>query len=250
MNETFDVLSSYILRTAPGVVLGASLLFLLKKKELAIRIAIYIGLFILIRDAMTPSGLWRLGNEGGLWLRFSPDSMLLLLLGAGSLGMVLAMNVYDPEARGLLIWFKASPFKGILVGVVSAFIVALPIIVLYRFTPLDIRGGPVTPSLLPAILVTAMLGNLYEETLFRGYLQGCLEKSFGFPWWKPAVLSGAAFGFGHSFLALTVTSVGFPLLAFATWEGVIAGLARAKFGLIPATITHGLAVFILAGGFF
>ena len=250
MAESLSLLSTYFMRIAPGLLLGGCFLFLLKKRELAIRIAIYISLFILIRDAMTPLELWRLGSEAGFWLRFTPNSFLLVLLGAGSLGVVLVMNYCDREAKSLLVWFRASPIIGILVGTAAAIVVVLPAVAVYRFTDLDMRGGPVPTGLLPAILTTTMLGNLYEETLFRGYLQGYLEKSFPSPWWKPAVLSGVAFGFGHSFLALTVTNVGPMLLVFATWEGVIAGLVRAKFGVIPATFAHGLAIFLLAGGFF
>lgn len=199
---------------------------------------------------MTPLELWRLGNEGGLWLRFAPNSVLLFLFGAGSLGIVWGMNFYDAEAKSLLVWFRGPPLIGIAAGVASAGLVVLPIAAIYQFFPLDMRGGPVSQSLLPAILVTAMLGNLYEETLFRGYLQGYLERIFKSSWWKPAVLSGLAFGFGHSFLALTVTSAGWSLLAFASWEGLLAGFVKAKFGLAAATLCHGLAIFILAGGFF
>ena len=49
-------------------------------------------------------------------------------------------------------------------------------------------------------------------------------------------------------LALTVTDVGYPLLLFALYEGVIAGLVAMKYGVIPAALTHGLAIFIISSG--
>lgn len=65
---------------------------------------------------------------------------------------------------------------------------------------------------------------------------------------KAAILSGVLFGFGHSFLAITVTNIGLPILLFATYEGIVAGFVRMKYGLIGATLTHGLAIFLLASG--
>jgi hypothetical protein len=103
-------------------------------------------------------------------------------------------------------------------------------------------------SLLPFLLFIALSGNLYEEVLFRGYLYGWLT---GKEEMRPAaagLLSGLFFSFGHVFLAFTVTSVGLPLLIFALWEGCLAGLVRSRFGVIPAVLTHGLAVFVVASG--
>jgi hypothetical protein len=248
MIEIISVLQNYLVRLLPGILLGLALLAVLRGRLLPLRLAVYIGLFILIRDVMTPLGLWRLGPEAGLWLRFHPDPLLLVLLGLGSLSLVLAMNLYDREARSLLVWFRGPPSRGLLVGIGCAALVACPVLILYHFVPLDQRGGAVARSLLPALLVMTLLGNLYEEVLFRGYLQGYLEKHLTAAWWTPALLAGLAFGFGHSFLALAVTEVGWTLLAFATWEGIWAGLVRARYGILPATLTHGLAIFLLTGG--
>ena len=38
------------------------------------------------------------------------------------------------------------------------------------------------------------------------------------------------------------------LLAFTLWEGTIAGLVGAKGGVLPATLTHGGAIFLLSSG--
>jgi hypothetical protein len=62
------------------------------------------------------------------------------------------------------------------------------------------------------------------------------------------LVSGVFFSFGHVFLAFNVTTVGISVLVFALWEGSLAGLVRSRFGVIPATLTHGLAVFLLTSG--
>jgi len=93
------------------------------------------------------------------------------------------------------------------------------------------------------------LGNFYEELLFRGFLQDYLSTTLELGSLRAALVSGAAFAAGHSFLAVTVSSVGAPLLLFALYEGSIAGLIRMRRGLLPAVISHGGAIFLLAGGF-
>jgi uncharacterized protein len=98
------------------------------------------------------------------------------------------------------------------------------------------------------VLVVALLGNLYEEVLFRGYLQGYLQTGCGMGRYRAGIASGLLFGLGHSFLALTVTAVGWPVLLFATHEGIVCGVIRARRGVAAAVVTHGLAIFVLASG--
>lgn len=62
------------------------------------------------------------------------------------------------------------------------------------------------------------------------------------------LLSGVFFAFGHVFLAFNVTSVRISILIFTLWEGCLAGLVRSKFGVVPAVLTHGLAIFLLTSG--
>ena len=128
------------------------------------------------------------------------------------------------------------------------FRVVLPLFITYRFVPIELRGGEVATGLIIPILLVTLLGNFLEEVLFRGYLQGYLEQKAGFSPLRAAVASGVGFAFGHIFLAVTVTNAGLNLLLFALYEGVIAGLVRMKYGVIPATLTHGFAIFLLTSG--
>jgi membrane protease YdiL (CAAX protease family) len=91
-----------------------------------------------------------------------------------------------------------------------------------------------------------MLGNFVEEGLFRGYLLGYL-KEYQSPL-AAGISSGVIFAFCHIFLAITVTDTGYPLLVFALWEGCIAGIVGSRYGVIPATISHGGAIFLLSSG--
>jgi len=238
----------YMVRILPGIALAVLFMCLVPKRAMAVRIFGYILIFILIRDAMTPLGFWNFGTGGFFWIRFTSSPLLLVLFGLTSAGVVAGMLFFDRELGMLVTWIKGQCLNAILTGLAGTIAVVLPMVIVYRFTPIAGRGGHVDTGLIIPLLVVALLGNLYEETLFRGFFQGYLEKVMEMPAFRAAVLSGVAFAFCHVFLALTVTNVGYPLLAFAFYEGIIAGLVRMRAGTIPATITHGGAIFILGSG--
>jgi membrane protease YdiL (CAAX protease family) len=123
---------------------------------------------------------------------------------------------------------------------------AAPTLLLSLATPLSARGGAVAVTLLPVLLLFSLAGNLAEEVLFRGFLQGRLERDAGPV--RAAVLSAVLFAACHAFLASTVTDVGWPLPAFTLYEGLICAFLRLRGGVIPAALAHGTAIFLLASG--
>lgn len=72
---TVSVLLDYAARLVPGFALFAACLVLVPMRATGARIALYIGLFVLVRDTMTPAGLWRIG--AGMRLGFHPDPAVL-----------------------------------------------------------------------------------------------------------------------------------------------------------------------------
>lgn len=242
----WQLLADYLIRLLPAIILFAGVVILLPSDKKGIRIMLYIMLFIVIRDLMTPLGFWSFGTEGGFWIRFIDQPWLLVLFGLSCLGIVAAIYLLDKDSRESVVWLKGNKAFGILMGITGALVVVLPLFLIYLNTPIAQRGGEVAMNMIPALLIVTLFGNLYEEFLFRGLFQGYIEKSVS--GLKAGILSGFMFGFGHVFLALTVTDVGIPLLLFTLWEGILCGLIRWKWGTIPATLTHGLAIFILSSG--
>lgn len=49
-------------------------------------------------------------------------------------------------------------------------------------------------------------------------------------------------------LATTMAEVGWPLLAFTLWEGLICAFLRMRRGVITAALAHGVAIFLLGSG--
>lgn len=200
--------------------------------------------FILIRDAMTPTGLWEFGLVGGLvpWLRMTDNPVVLVTFGLGSLLLVVA-TLRDKQLRTLVHW-GTPKVSTIVLGVLGGVLAAAPVLLISAGHPIEMRGGTVAIGILPALAFMALAGNLGEEVFFRGYLQGRLEQAM--PALRAALLSAFIFAACHAYLATTVTDVGWPLLAFVLWEGLICAFLRMHRGVIPAAIAHGLAIFLLS----
>ena len=196
---------------------------------------------------MTPVGFWDFGATDSFvfWMRFISDPTILIALGISSLLLTTGIVAMSTKANNLIYWGTFS-IKSVSLGMLGATVVAAPFLAMYQLVPVDNRGGSVALSVLPALLFIALAGNLMEEVIFRGYWQGLFKKQYGVK--LAIVLSGMMFSAGHIFLASTVTSVGIGVLLFTLYEGLICAFVASKQGVIASTVTHGLAIFILASG--
>ncbi|WP_293698244.1 CPBP family intramembrane glutamic endopeptidase [uncultured Agrococcus sp.] len=238
-------LLSYALLIAPGAALIVLAFLLARSANPLLRIMMLILGFILIRDAMTPAGLWEFGLAGPApWLRMSDNPIVLITFGLGSLALV-AATLTDKKLRSLVRWGRMRPVP-IIAGFVGGLLAAGPFVLLSLGTPIVERGGEVALATLLPLAFMAYAGNLGEEVFFRGYLQGWLEREMSKL--RAALASGVIFAVCHVFLATTVTDVGWPLLLFTLVEGLICALLRMRWGVIPAAIAHGTAIFVMASG--
>src|SRR5437763_1133323 len=142
MNPTLETMATYFVRTGPGLVLGAMMFFLIRR-EARLRIVLYLALFVLIRDAMTPLGLWSFGTQGFFWIRLSSDPAFLVAFGLAGLGLSLAVYFLDRENQSLFRWTRGPLALGLLWAIVGAVVVVAPFVVIYHYTPIESRGGQV-----------------------------------------------------------------------------------------------------------
>lgn len=239
-------LLDYFVRVTPAFALGLALLFLLPRPLAGARLCVHIALFILVRDAMTPLGLWRLGAGPPFWLRLASDPAVLIGLAVASLGLVFGTYRLEPELSRGIVWWEGSKPRAIGAGLAGAVLIGLPVIALSFGTPISARGGVVASGLLLPLLLFSLCGNAYEELLFRGFLQGWLVQHTSAV--RAVWLTGLAFAFGHVFLATTVTDAGWPVLAFTAYEGLVCAELRRRMGLAPAVLAHGGGIFLVASG--
>ncbi|WKA59208.1 CPBP family intramembrane metalloprotease [Planococcus shenhongbingii] len=205
--------------------------------------------FILVRDNMSTFKFWEFGLIHNLpWMRFTENGMVLITLGLMSLILTGGIVFLQKDRQKLLFWISDQKLKSYLVGVAGAAIVVLPFWLIYLGMPLEERGGSFPKVILPFLLFFALSGNLMEEVLFRGYLQGYFETVTSSI--RAAFLAALFFYAGHIFLATTVTGLGLPLLLFTLYEGIICSFVQRKHGILPSTLTHGLAIFLLSAALF
>ncbi|WP_277245231.1 CPBP family intramembrane glutamic endopeptidase [Micrococcus terreus] len=271
----------YLTAVTPALLLVAVLVMLLPRRSHGLRIMTLILGFILARDSMTRHGLWEFGTEqrsGGpgvlaelpvLWVRFTDDPVALLVMAVASLALAGGVLLACRDRIRSVMWTGANWFVSVVLGLVGAVVVVAPLVVLYGpvgewFSPVNDalrgltgagipvadRGGTVALSLLPALLLFALCGNLVEEVLFRGFLQRQVEDELSGRGarWRAVFVSSLAFGCAHLFLAFTVTGLGWPIVLFTLWEGLVCAVIALRHGVLGATVTHGVAIFVLASG--
>jgi len=248
MENAIDLLLKYSLRSLPALVIGLLFILTAGRKQFVLRLLSYILLFILLRDVMTPLKVWRFGSEGLFWLRMVEEPVFMLLLSAMCIGIILLVLKLDHDAQQVYVLRKGSILSVIGTGLLGAAAVTVPMMIVYQFVPIAERGGNVSRDalLLGSLALFCLCVNFLEESVYRGFFQGYLEGPFS-PL-RAGILSGILFGFSHTFLALSVSDAGWGLIAFTTFEGIVAGIVRSRAGVLASTITHGLAIFALCSG--
>lgn len=229
-------LATYLLHITPGLTLCALWFWLTPNSRTGLRILILLLAFILVRDAMTPTGLWSL--DGQVRIGFIDNPLVLAALGLMSLALIALLRRMAPDLRSLIIWRKGHLPTGLAFGLLAGCAIGIP---------LRLYQGSEFSSFnlwLAGMLLLAYGGNALEEVLFRGLLQGYLEQHTT-PL-RAALNSAVAFAACHVFLATTVTQAGWPVLAFTLIEGLACALIRLRYGVIPAIATHGTAIVLLA----
>lgn len=208
---------------------------------------IYLLLFVLLRDAMAPAGIWHISGQPVLWIRFARAPEILFLLGASSALLVLALQRFEPALARRVVWRKKSWERAVGWGLGGGILIGAPSVLLGFFISSWARGGAVPSSLWFWIAWVSFLGNWLEEMLFRGYLQGTLEAEIGA---KRAVwASGLAFASAHALLAAQIGGAGaIVVVAFTLYEGLICAWVRRRDGVVAATVAHGLGIFLVATG--
>ncbi|MEE1924681.1 CPBP family intramembrane glutamic endopeptidase [Pseudomonas sp. 148P] len=236
LQEGLASLASYLLHITPGLVLCALWFLLTPKTQPGLRILILLLAFVLVRDAMTPTGLWSL--DGQVCIGFLDNPLVLAALGLMSLGLVALLRPAAPGLWSLILWRKGNLPAGLALGLLAGCAIGI-LLRLYQGT-----GFSGFNLWLAGMLLLAYGGNALEEVLFRGLLQGYLEQH-ATPL-RAALGSAVAFAACHVFLASTVTQAGWPVLAFTLVEGLACALVRMRYGVIPAIATHGTAILLIA----
>lgn len=239
ITQGIAVLVNYTIYLAPGLLLFGAWFALTPKSLPAMRILTLLAAFVLMRDAMTPLGLWALSDE--VQIAFTTNTFVLAALGGLSLLLIAVLAWVAPELSRLIVWFKGRRAHGLAVGLAVGCLIGVPLRLFQGIDPQTIHGYWVW---LPGMVVLAYGANALEEVLFRGYLQGYLEQQVT-PL-RAALISGVAFAACHAFLALSVTQLGWPVLLFTLIEGLACALVRMRYGVLAATLAHGTAILLIA----
>jgi hypothetical protein len=236
-----EALGAYLARVAVPFLVVAAFVTLVPRAARGVRLAGLILLFVFVRDAMTPVGLWTLSPT--LTIRFVEDPLALVLLAGGCVGMAVWACVAIDGLREVRVWTHGRVWVAVAGGVLGGLVIGGPAVV--RGVVSAEAAGPRGVAVVGGILAVTMLGNVLEEVLFRGHLHGVL-RGLGVSQGRLVLLSGGAFMICHAHLAAVTTAIGWPVLVFTFYEGVICAWLRERAGLLAASVAHGLGVFLIA----
>lgn len=269
--------TSYLLAVSPGLLLVAVIVALLPRRAHGVRILVLILGLIFARDALAAHSLMEFGVASAgsssatagldlpaLWIRYTDDVPALLILAVAAAVLVAGVVFACRDLAWTVLWSGRRWWTSILAGLLGMLAIVLPFLWLYgtlgawfpalaagtpQISVAD-RGGTLSVGALVAVAVFALAGVLLEEVLFRGYLQAHLEDEDAgrMGRWRAAVLSGLLFAASHLFLAYTVTGVGWPLVAFTLFEGLVCAVVAMRHGVLASTVAHGGAILVLASG--
>eukprot|EP01087_Luapelamoeba_hula_P023064 TRINITY_DN8428_c1_g1_i1.p1 TRINITY_DN8428_c1_g1~~TRINITY_DN8428_c1_g1_i1.p1 ORF type:complete len:290 (-),score=41.66 TRINITY_DN8428_c1_g1_i1:14-883(-) len=257
-------ITQYCAHVSGGLGVCALFLLFVPLKLEVVRILTYIFTFVLLRDALTPYGVWTIKSEvmekGVMWLRMSDDPLLLSLLGVGALLLCqLLWQVhsffYPLGGSGVIVWRinGVRSIKLLMYGIGGGLFIYLPGCIRYLYIPVADRGGPVPLPHQTVLLFFCLSGKLLEEMLFRGYFQGYLQtvdelRFAAISRTRRIMLSGTLFAMMHSYLAASHTSEGTCIVLFTLYQGLISALVRERAGVWASTLAHGLGTYLLCCG--
>lgn len=123
--EGLVVLLDYTLYLLPSLALFGLWFALTPKTQTALRIVIVLLAFVLMRDAMTPLGMWSL--NGDLQIGFLANPFVLAMLGASSLLLVALSARLLPDLWQLVVLFKGNRLAGLVLGIAVGCLIGLQI---------------------------------------------------------------------------------------------------------------------------
>lgn len=235
-----SLLVGYFVSILPAGLLALALLLAIPRALAGARVAVHIVFFIFARDAMSAAGFWQL-SAGSMRLT-APAPALLALAGTSA-----ALFVGVAWLERVTWWRGVRPWPSIFWGVLGAAVITALAAALKTAAGLPSLPMPDAAMLAP-IVVFALLGNAYEELLFRGMLQQRMAQHMSTA--RAAVVSALLFSLCHAWLALLVTRAGLPVLVFTLIEGLVAAFVFLRAGLAGAALAHGLAIAALASGLY
>jgi membrane protease YdiL (CAAX protease family) len=227
-------LLDYVLILSPVLCLFAAWFWITPSSLMGLRVAILLIAFMFTRDLMTPCGLWMVGGKPVL--QFHANVWILALLGVASILLITCLARLAPALWRLVTGFKGNRACGLAIGMAAGCAIGIPIRIYQGIE------SPPLPWMLGFVFF-AFAGNALEEVLFRGMLQGLLERVTSAQ--RAALGSAIAFSACHAYLAFILTQVGWPIMLFTLVEGLVCAQVRLWWGTVPAVVAHGTAIALL-----
>ncbi|MCR8659053.1 CPBP family glutamic-type intramembrane protease [Paenibacillus endoradicis] len=224
----------------PFLLVMLLLYVIVARKKVVWKIVIFVTSFVIIETMLLYKQLWWLhGEHRRLEIEFTSDGWILFTLSLVGLLIVVGCILFQVKLNRYVIWTGKNIFKSVTCGSIGAIILSLPIILLnfYSLGRVPVDGSL---SLFISIIMFIVVGKSIEELLFRGYLQGYLDRIYS-PF-KSGFITTAIYSL-LNFLILIVANEYFLLAWIQTiYIGIICSCLRYRYGILASTLANALAI--------
>jgi|GEM_PF-6226918 len=224
----------------PFLLVMLLLYVIVARKKVVWKIVIFIISFIIIETVLLYKQLWWLqGKQSKLEIEFTSDGWILFTLSLIGLLIVVGFILFQVKLNRYVIWTNKNIFKSFMYGSIGAIVLTIPIILLniHTFGEVPFDGNL---SLLISIILFIVVGKSIEELIFRGYLQGYLDRLYS-PFMS-GFIATAIYSLLH-FVILSLTREHYLLATIQSiYIGIICSYLRYRFGILASTLANALAI--------
>lgn len=224
----------------PVLLVMLLLYMMVAHKKIVWKIVIFIASFVIIEIMFLYKQLWWLqGEHRRLDIEFTSDGWILFTLSLIGLLIVVGCILFQVKLNRYVIWVGSSIFISVMYGSIGAIILIIPVLLLNLHTfgevPFD---GNVT--LLISIILFILVGKAIEELIFRGYLQGYLDRLYS-PFMS-AFITTAIYSLLHLLILILLKEHYLLASMQSIYIGIVCSFLRYHYGIMASTLANALAI--------
>lgn len=210
------------------------------RKNVIWKIVIIIGCFVVIRTLLFYEQVWWIQDEHGkLLIDFTSDTWLLITLSLIGILIVVGCFLFQMKLNLYVKWASDSVIKSIIFGLISSIFLISPMLLWNFYTLWPLRTVE-SASLLVSVAAFIIIDKFIEELVFRGYLQGYLDRFYS-PL-KSNILTTSVYSLSHLLILIIMGQHFLFVFVYSIFAGFIFSGLRNRYGIVSSALANGVSI--------